>query len=203
MVHFRRKSNHSGSGDLPDTTIGHRPQKSVGSGDLKVTKEEAARFKVRTASVNDPILEAVQEAQPFEQAADTFKTNMNRRSYFDAEDGSRVQPTDVFGNIIEVPDISNPTRSRDERPLDTIRGFEYAITGDPQWAQQIETPYLGFNVRQDFPLGNPYDNYIEANGGIGTSQGNQAQGIYQPPQPTDMDSKKKKKRNWFGRKKKN
>ena len=26
--------------------------------------------------------------------------------------------------------MSNPTRSRNERPLDTIRGFEYAITGD-------------------------------------------------------------------------
>ncbi|CAB4256144.1 similar to Saccharomyces cerevisiae YGR273C Putative protein of unknown function [Maudiozyma barnettii] len=202
MVHFRRKSNHSGSMDSPDQDKGHRPQKSVGSGDMKLSKEEAARFKVRTASVNDPILEAVQEAQPFEQAADTFKTNMNRRSYFDAEDGSKVQATDVFGNVIEVPDISNPTRSRDERPLDTIRGFEYAITGDPQLAQQIETPYLGFNVRQDFPLGNPYDNYLEANGGVGPSQGTQSQGVYQTPLSTDGDEKKKKKRNWFGRKKK-
>ncbi|KAG0671979.1 hypothetical protein C6P45_004448 [Maudiozyma exigua] len=200
MVHFRRKSNVSDSGDSNGFDKSHKSQKSVSSGDIKVSKEDAARLKVRTASVNDPILEAVQEAQPFEQAADTFKTNMNRRSYFDAEDGTKVQPTDVFGNIIEIPDISNPTRSRDERPLDTIRGFEYAITGDPQWAQQIETPYLGFNVRQDFPLGNPYDNYMDP-----TNQGasrNVQQAIYQPPQPLDSDMKKKKKRNWFGRKKK-
>ncbi|GMM55110.1 hypothetical protein DAKH74_017260 [Maudiozyma humilis] len=194
MVHFRRKSNVS-----EGESAGSLTRKRTNSiGDTKVTKEEAARFKVRTASVHDPILVAVQEAQPFEEAAEAFKDNSHRRSYFDTEDGRTIAATDVFGNVIEVPDISNPTRSRDERPLDTIRGFEYAITGDQHWAQQVETPYLGFNVRQDFPLGNPYNNYV------GAAAGSQMQQtVYAAPKPMDDDGKKKKKkRNWFGRKKK-
>ncbi|ORY80330.1 hypothetical protein BCR37DRAFT_330834, partial [Protomyces lactucae-debilis] len=31
---------------------------------------------------------------------------------------------DVYGRHIDQPDLSNPTRSRFERPLDTIRSFE-------------------------------------------------------------------------------
>ncbi|CAI6332176.1 unnamed protein product [Periconia digitata] len=38
--------------------------------------------------------------------------------------------TDAQGNLIAEPDISNPTRSRWERPLDTIRSFEAAIDGE-------------------------------------------------------------------------
>ncbi|KAF2151701.1 hypothetical protein K461DRAFT_268838 [Myriangium duriaei CBS 260.36] len=37
---------------------------------------------------------------------------------------------DAQGNLISEPDLSNPTRSRWERPLDTIRSFERAIDGD-------------------------------------------------------------------------
>ncbi|KAI0382095.1 hypothetical protein F5Y04DRAFT_57898 [Hypomontagnella monticulosa] len=36
---------------------------------------------------------------------------------------------DIYGNPITDPDRSNPTRSRMERPLDTIRAFEAAIDG--------------------------------------------------------------------------
>ncbi|CAI4216195.1 unnamed protein product [Parascedosporium putredinis] len=39
------------------------------------------------------------------------------------------QHKDVYGNPISEPDKSNPTRSRWERPLDTIRSFEAAIDG--------------------------------------------------------------------------
>jgi len=38
-----------------------------------------------------------------------------------------VQHKDADGNIITDPDLSNPTRPRLERPLDTIRSFEKAI----------------------------------------------------------------------------
>lgn len=38
--------------------------------------------------------------------------------------------TDSNGNPIAEPDLSNPTRSRWERPLDTIRSFEAAIDGE-------------------------------------------------------------------------
>lgn len=36
---------------------------------------------------------------------------------------------DVYGQEIVEPDLSNPTRSRHERPLDTIRSFEAAAYG--------------------------------------------------------------------------
>ncbi|KAJ5358352.1 uncharacterized protein N7496_010765 [Penicillium cataractarum] len=51
-----------------------------------------------------------------------------------AEPGTRdtfslrsMQHKDREGKIITDPDLSNPTRNRLERPLDTIRGFEAAI----------------------------------------------------------------------------
>lgn len=206
MKHFRRKSgvsNHSGSSD-------ERRHSKV-----EVTKEDVARLKVRTASVADPILEAVQEAQPFEQAADTFHDNMNRQSYFSVgEDGQQQLLRDVFGQPITVPDVSNPTRSRDERPLDTIRSFEYAVSGDPTWAQQLETPQYGFHVRPEFinyfntNVNNIQPMYDEQGNMIQTQQQAPAmmmgeQPVYQPPVRNDLENgKKKKKRNFFGRKKK-
>lgn len=182
MMHFRKKSALSN----------HSDEKRHSK--VEVSKEDAERLKVRTASVNDPILDAVQEAQPFEQAADTFHDNMNRQSYF-SNDGSNIL-RDVFGQPIDQPDISNPTRARDERPLDTIRSFEYAVSGDPYWSQQLETPQYGFNVRPDFPLAQPFESNPYG------QQQQQQQAVYQPPQSTNDDGKKKKKRNWFGRKKK-
>ncbi|CEO58276.1 hypothetical protein PEBR_07295 [Penicillium brasilianum] len=51
-----------------------------------------------------------------------------------AEPGARdtfslrsMQHKDREGKVITDPDLSNPTRNRLERPLDTIRGFEAAI----------------------------------------------------------------------------
>ncbi|KAE8154300.1 hypothetical protein BDV25DRAFT_135992 [Aspergillus avenaceus] len=38
-----------------------------------------------------------------------------------------MQHRDAKGDIITDPDVSNPTRPRMERPLDTIRNFEAAI----------------------------------------------------------------------------
>lgn len=38
-----------------------------------------------------------------------------------------IQHTDHEGRLITEPDLSNPTRHRFERPLDTIRNFEAAI----------------------------------------------------------------------------
>ncbi|CAL9729504.1 hypothetical protein MOUN0_H00474 [Monosporozyma unispora] len=91
--------------------------------------------KYKAGSTNDPILEAMQEKQPFEQAADTFNSNKSKvqNSFFTNNDGKAQLAKDIFGNIILTPDKSNPTRSSDERPMDTIRGFEYSITGDPKW----------------------------------------------------------------------
>ncbi|RAL08728.1 DUF2406 domain-containing protein, partial [Aspergillus homomorphus CBS 101889] len=38
-----------------------------------------------------------------------------------------MQHRDREGKVITEPDVSNPTRYRFERPLDTIRSFEAAI----------------------------------------------------------------------------
>ncbi|KAJ5212794.1 uncharacterized protein N7498_004440 [Penicillium cinerascens] len=41
-----------------------------------------------------------------------------------------IQHKDRNGQIISDPDLSNPTRARLERPLDTIRSFEAAIDAE-------------------------------------------------------------------------
>lgn len=63
MMHFRKKSSISNTSDHDGANR---------ASDVKISEDDKARLKMRTASVADPILDAVQEAQPFEQAADTF-----------------------------------------------------------------------------------------------------------------------------------
>ncbi|SCV02460.1 LAME_0H01024g1_1 [Lachancea meyersii CBS 8951] len=177
------------------------PTKHAHAPDVKLTKEDREHFKFRATSVHDPVLEAVQEAQPFEQAADTSQDDPNRRSYYSGEHGEN-QARDVFGQPIHQPDISNPTRSRDERPLDTIRGFEYSISGDPTWGQRLETAQYGFRVRPDFPQFGNADPLAMNPSHQPYLMGQQA--VYTAPAPNAMsdDDKKKKKRGLFGRKKK-
>ncbi|CCH60482.1 hypothetical protein TBLA_0C06900 [Henningerozyma blattae CBS 6284] len=182
MVGFRRKS-HS---------------KHDSKTDIKVSKEDQERLKVRTASVADPILDAVQEAQPFEQAADTFQDNINRSSYLSNDPNEILR--DIFGQPITVADVSNPTRARDERPLDTIRSFEYAISGDPIWAEQLETSTYGFRPRPDFPTFGTTA-YDQNGMPIQPVQMYGEQGVYQAPITGPSDGKKKKKRGLFGKKK--
>jgi len=50
-----------------------------------------------------------------------------------------IQHRDSQGNPIADPDRSNPTRSRWERPLDTIRSFEAAIDGNYSRKSYIRT----------------------------------------------------------------
>ncbi|CCF58017.1 hypothetical protein KAFR_0D03690 [Kazachstania africana CBS 2517] len=171
-----------------------RNRKSINSSNRKITKEDAARFKVHTAEVADPVLSAVQEAQPFEQAADAFNDNVYQRTFTTSdENGQKLLSRDVFGNEIVDPDISNPTRSRNERPLDTIRGFQYAIAPDPYYIETLETPYLGFKVRENYYFAN------EAIYNLDTPE----QPIYQAQSETnDGHADKKKKRNFFGLKSK-
>lgn len=67
----------------------------------------------------DPTL-AISEAEPSAVAAMTQSSLAPLRS---------IQHKDSWGNPIVEPDKSNPTRSRWERPLDTIRSFEAAVDG--------------------------------------------------------------------------
>ncbi|CAN3362222.1 hypothetical protein DICA4_E00694 [Diutina catenulata] len=111
--------------------------------------------KIHNEQVHDPILNAVQEAQPFEQAAFHGRGNEGqpgrRPSYLSQASGGLK---DIFGQPIQHQDMSNPTRSRNERPLDTIRGFEYAITGDLGYRDQLETTRLGWGFHEDFHYAN-------------------------------------------------
>ncbi|CAI7671271.1 unnamed protein product [Penicillium manginii] len=83
---------------------------------LSESHEEKERRNLHTKA--DPTV-AMNELQPNDIALQ--KSNMG--SLRD------IQHKDQFGNIITDPDWSNPTRSRSERPLDTIRSFEAAIYG--------------------------------------------------------------------------
>ncbi|KAL2144148.1 hypothetical protein VTI28DRAFT_9523 [Corynascus sepedonium] len=99
-----------------------RSDKSHGSGsNHKVDLHEtpAEKEAKRLHSKADPTL-AMQEAEPSEVAASIGTSLASLRS---------IQHKDVWGNPIVEPDRSNPTRSRWERPLDTIRSFEAVIDG--------------------------------------------------------------------------
>lgn len=177
---------------------------------IKITSEDVDEYKPNSA-VHDPILTAVNEQQPFEQAAQ----HDNRRPSYLSQNSHELK--DIFGAPIVQQDISNPTRSRNERPLDTIRSFEYAITGDLNYRNQLESHTLGWNFHDDFgghmgahQVQNQY-NDLPANGN-NTSGFND---FYKPPavdQPIYQAAnysassltngeKKKKKKGLFGRKK--
>ncbi|KAK0383247.1 hypothetical protein NLU13_9160 [Sarocladium strictum] len=94
----------------------HKSHKSGGSKDLYETHEEKEARRLHTKA--DPSL-AIREAEP-SVVAMTQSSLAPLRS---------ITHKDALGNPIADPDKSNPTRSRWERPLDTIRSFEAAIDG--------------------------------------------------------------------------
>lgn len=183
----------------------HQSTRKDGRYKVKITEADERRLKARSENIHDPILNAVNEAQPFEEA---YSHQRNESSL--SGEGGRLN--DVFGNPIQNPDVSNPSRSRDERPLDTIRAFEYSITGDNAYRQQLETPQLGWKVRDDFPLfsSNPYGQnassqqqqpqYDEYGRPVQGSSGMASEQAVYKAQPRKHE--KKKKRGLFGRRKK-
>ncbi|KAK5663344.1 hypothetical protein OQA88_3772 [Cercophora sp. LCS_1] len=96
-----------------------RSDKSHGSHKYDLTETHAEKDAKRLHTKADPTL-AMNEAEPAEVAATGKSSLAPLRS---------IQHKDAFGNPIADPDRSNPTRSRWERPLDTIRSFEAAIDG--------------------------------------------------------------------------
>ncbi|UNI15166.1 hypothetical protein JDV02_001729 [Purpureocillium takamizusanense] len=99
-----------------------RSDKSHHSGgsksDFYETHEEKEARRLHTKA--DPSL-AINEAEP-----STVAAMMTQTSHVPLRS---MQHKDTWGNPIADPDKSNPTRSRWERPLDTIRSFEAAIDG--------------------------------------------------------------------------
>ncbi|KAL1958899.1 hypothetical protein VTO42DRAFT_3452 [Malbranchea cinnamomea] len=108
---------------------GKSSQKSDGSKtkmDFKETAKDKASHRMNTHA--DPT-KAISELQPSAVALE--KSNLQSlRS---------IQHRDRFGNLITDPDLSNPTRHRFERPLETIRSFEAAIEGTYNQRRQSYT----------------------------------------------------------------
>ncbi|OBA19517.1 hypothetical protein METBIDRAFT_79533 [Metschnikowia bicuspidata var. bicuspidata NRRL YB-4993] len=102
--------------------------------------------KLDASKMHDPILSAVNEAQPFEEAN---QVQFTRKQSYLSQGSDELR--DPFGNKIRQADVLNPSRSRNERPLDTIRAFEYAITGDMTYRDQLESDRLGWGFHEDFP----------------------------------------------------
>ncbi|KAL2165232.1 hypothetical protein VTH06DRAFT_528 [Thermothelomyces fergusii] len=93
------------------------------------------------------------EAEPAEVAASVGTSFAPLRS---------IQHKDIWGNPIVDPDRSNPTRSRWERPLETIRSFEAAIDSAynnrrSMIRPDVEGPSWGPNRR-----GSYYSGYVNS-----------------------------------------
>lgn len=172
----------------------------------EIKPEKKEDFHVRghdkmpsSSGLHDPILKAVHELQPFEQMTSEHAT-------------AAITPSgalrDIFGKPILNPDLSNPARAREERPLDTIRSFEYSTTGDERIKDTMETVALGFRPRQEFNSMPRYETNPYSNNVISFGDPNA------PPDSTDTIQQneyflsssgkpveKKKKRGLFGKKK--
>lgn len=103
------------------STFSFKSDKSHGSGKHKKehyheSPEDKRRSHLTSTTKANPNA-AMVEAQPIAAALEK-PTLQSLRSF---------QHNDTNGNPIAEPDLSNPTRSRWERPLDTIRSFEAAI----------------------------------------------------------------------------
>lgn len=104
MLSFTGKNRKTSSGSIPKV-------------DAAETAKEKAAFHIYTKA--DPT-KAIHEAQPSTRNALEATTIESIRN---------LEHRDADGNVITDPDLSNPTRPRMERPLDTIRSFEAAIDG--------------------------------------------------------------------------
>lgn len=104
---LRSDKSHKSSGSAPKVD-NHETAKEKNSRRLSLTTKA------------DPRL-AMEEAEPSAVAAAQPTSLAPLRA---------IQHLDGNGNPIADPDRSNPTRSRWERPLDTIRSFEAAIDGN-------------------------------------------------------------------------
>ncbi|KAF4631526.1 hypothetical protein G7Y89_g6609 [Cudoniella acicularis] len=103
---FSFRSNHS--------------HKSSGSGKIDLHETHTEKEARRLTTKADPSM-AITEAEPSAVASGVKSSLASIRA---------IQHRDAQGNPIADPDRSNPTRSRWERPLDTIRSFEAAIDGN-------------------------------------------------------------------------
>ncbi|KAG9238363.1 hypothetical protein BJ875DRAFT_57452 [Amylocarpus encephaloides] len=107
----------------------HKSNGSGGDHKLTTTESHQEKESKRLHSKADPSM-AITEAEPSAVASDVQSSLAPIRA---------IQHRDTQGNPIADPDRSNPTRSRWERPLDTIRSFEAAIDGNYSRKSYIRT----------------------------------------------------------------
>ncbi|KAF6808264.1 hypothetical protein CMUS01_13936 [Colletotrichum musicola] len=118
------QQRHSKSRPRTFSFQSNKSHKSSGSNhkiELHETPEEKEAKRLHTKA--DPTV-AMSEAEPLSIAAVQAMTKSSLAPL------RAIQHKDNLGNPIAEPDRSNPTRSRWERPLDTIRSFEAAIDGN-------------------------------------------------------------------------
>ncbi|ROV99915.1 hypothetical protein VMCG_06169 [Cytospora schulzeri] len=108
-------------------------------GETHIEKE-----RQRLHSKADPTM-AMNEAEPSAIAAQSKNNLQNLRA---------LQHKDLTGNVITDPDLSNPTRWREERPLATILAFEAAIDGGYRSSMvnsgDTESVMSGWNRRSSY-----------------------------------------------------
>ncbi|KAH8198622.1 hypothetical protein TruAng_007212 [Truncatella angustata] len=113
----------------------HKTEKSEGKGHAyKISsgalhETHAEKEQNRLATKADPTL-AMNELEP--SAVARAAINFDEKPPLSA-----LQHKDATGVVITEPDRSNPTRSKWERPLDTIRSFEAAYDGGSSSRQSV------------------------------------------------------------------
>ncbi|CEJ82198.1 hypothetical protein VHEMI02277 [[Torrubiella] hemipterigena] len=116
--YYSNSSQYANNSRAKPRTFSIQSHRSKTSANSEETPEEKQRRRLTSRA--DPTL-PMNEAEPSAVAAMFTEPT--------ATPLSALQHKDAFGNPIAEPDRSNPTRSRWERPLDTIRSFEAAIDG--------------------------------------------------------------------------
>jgi len=77
--------------------------------------EKRKRSKAMTSTAVDPT-RAITELQPWQVNQEAARPGFTNHTH-----------KDIWGNEIKEPDLTNPTRNRWERPLDTVRSFQESI----------------------------------------------------------------------------
>ncbi|KAF2874914.1 hypothetical protein BDV95DRAFT_603698 [Massariosphaeria phaeospora] len=122
----RSKSTWSFKSDKSQNSNGHNKAHLPHLHHLQESEDEKRKSHFAPGTKANPNA-AMNEAQPI--AAALEKPTLQSLREF--------QHTDRNGVAIAEPDLSNPTRSRWERPLDTIRSFEAAI--DTEYRRRAST----------------------------------------------------------------
>ncbi|KAL7790419.1 hypothetical protein V8C37DRAFT_179303 [Trichoderma ceciliae] len=150
--------------------LSDKSRKNTATNKIDLHETHAEKDSRRLHSKADPTL-AMNEAEPSVEAVMTATSLSPLRA---------IQHKDTYGNVIADPDLSNPTRNRWERPLDTIRSFEAAIEGDYARRSMYRSdtdPSANFSRRNSYYKANqprfPQDSYYGSRAASFRGEGSQ------------------------------